>query len=132
MKKRRKAYSVDAMIRFFLQYYNIPTKKDFEKLLTKMDRLEAALNAAEVTGGRVRKGDKRKNAGEKEQIAKARARVTATSKVLGILKTSPQGIDVAGIKAKCGFEDKKIRNIIFRLLKAGAIKRIGRGTYAIK
>ena len=43
-----------------------------------------------------------------------------------------KGVDVPGLKAKSGFEDKKIRNIIFRLSKQGTIKRVGRGLYAIR
>ena len=38
--KKRKQVSFDAMVKFFMQYYNIPTKKDIEKLMNKMDRLE--------------------------------------------------------------------------------------------
>ena len=132
MKKRRKAYTVDAMVRFFLQYYNIPTKRDIEKLLTRMDRLEAAIKAGKVSGRIPRKAGGRKTTAKRGQVAKGRATMTATEKVLSILKRSPKGIDVPGLKAKSGFEDKKVRNIIFRLSKQGTIKRVGRGIYAVQ
>jgi len=132
MKKRRKSYSVDAVVRFFLQYYSIPTKQDVERILKRMDRLEATLKAAKVSGRTAKKASGRKTAGRKGQVAKGRPRMTATEKVLSILRKSRKGVDVPGLKAKSGFDDKKIRNIIFRLSKQGTIKRIGRGLYVIQ
>ena len=55
--------------------------------------------------------------------------MTAVDIVLDTIKRSKQGIDFAQIQAKTGFEEKKIRNIIFRLNKAGKIKRKSRGVY---
>jgi hypothetical protein len=132
MKRRRKSYSVDAVVRFFLQYYGIPTKQDIERILKRMDRLEALVKGAKVSGRTARKASGRKAAGRKGQIAKGRPKMTATEKVLSILRKSRKGVDVPGLKAKSGFDDKKIRNIIFRLSKQGTIKRIGRGLYAIR
>ncbi|MGD8512392.1 MAG: hypothetical protein PVG85_00450 [Deltaproteobacteria bacterium] len=132
MKRRRKSYSVDAVVRFFLQYYGIPTKQDVDRILKRMDRLEAALKAAKVSGRMAKKASGQKAAGRKGQIAKGRPKMTATEKVLSILRKSRKGVDVPGLKVKSGFDDKKIRNIIFRLSKQGSIKRIGRGLYAIR
>lgn len=132
MKKRRRSYSVDAVVRFFLQYYSIPTKQDVDRILKRMDRLEALLKRARVSGGTAKTRLGRKTAVRKGQVAKGRPKMTATEKVLSILRKSRKGVDVAGLKAKSGFDDKKIRNIIFRLSKQGTIKRIGRGLYAIR
>jgi hypothetical protein len=132
MKRRRKSYSVDAVVRFFLQYYGIPTKQDVERILKRMDRLETAVKGAKVSGRTARKVGGRKTTGGKRQVAKSRSKMTATEKVLSILRRSRKGVDVPGLKAKSGFEDKKIRNIIFRLSKQGTIKRVGRGLYAIR
>lgn len=132
MKKRRKSYSFDAMVRFFLHNYNIPTRQDIDRLVTRMDRLEAAIKGSKASGRTARKAGGRKAAGKGKRVAKGRARMTATEKVLSILKRSPKGMDVGGLKAKSGFEDKKIRNIIFRLSKEGTIRRVGRGVYAIQ
>jgi hypothetical protein len=132
MKRRRKSYSVDAVVRFFLQYYGIPTKQDIERILKRMDRLEVALKEAKVSGRTARKAGGRKTAGGKGRVARSRPKMTATEKVLSIVRRSRKGVDVPGLKAKSGFEDKKIRNIIFRLSKQGTIKRVGRGLYAIR
>jgi hypothetical protein len=38
--KKGKTISFDAMVKFFMQNYNIPTKKDVDKVMAKLDRLE--------------------------------------------------------------------------------------------
>ena len=50
-KRKGKAVSFDAMVKFFMQNYNIPTKKDVDRLMAKLDRLENLLKAT-VTSGR--------------------------------------------------------------------------------
>ena len=50
MKKRRKDPSFDVMVRFFLQHYGIATKQDVERILVRMDRLEAAMKAGKASG----------------------------------------------------------------------------------
>ena len=128
MKKKRKTHSVDTMMRFFLQYYNIPTKQDIDKVLNRLDRLETAIKDAQK---RDRKTEVRKSGQSGRRTGGGRQKMTATEQVVSIIKRFPKGIDVAGMKSKTGFEDKKIRNIVFRLAKQGTIKRIGRGVYAI-
>ena len=132
MKKRRKDPSFDVMVRFFLQHYGIATKQDIERILARIDRLETAMKAGKASGRVTGKVSGRKAGAKGKRAAKGRARMTATEKVLSILRRSPKGLDVRGLKAKSGFEDKKIRNIIFRLSQQATIKRVGRGIYAIQ
>ena len=40
-----------------------------------------------------------------------------------------KGVDVPTLKEKTGFDDKKVRNIVFRATKEGKIKKFGRGIY---
>jgi hypothetical protein len=128
MKKKRKAYSMDTMMRFFLQYYNIPTKKDIDKILDRIDRLERVVRNMERDA---LAGESKGRSSRKAKTGKARGKMTATDKILAILRDAPRGIDVAGLKTISGYEDKKVRNIVFRLQKKGAIQRIGRGIYRI-
>ena len=132
MRKRRKSYSVDAVIRFFLQYYNIPTKQDIDRLGKRMERLEEALKASTASVVRRKKAGAGKGVAKKKQAKRGRTKMTATEKVLSVMRRSSKGVDIAGLKKKTGFEDKKIRNIVFRLTKQGIIKRAGRGVYAVK
>jgi hypothetical protein len=114
-RKKGKSISFDAMVKFFMHHYDIPTKRDVEKLIAKMDRLESLITAAPAAGRA--KGRRR------------RSTVPAADEVLSAIKRSKQGLKFVDIQAKTGFVDKKIRNIIFRLNKLGKIKRYSRGVY---
>ena len=117
-KKKGKTISFDAMVKFFMQNYDIPTKKDVDKMMAKLDRLETLIKQSEVGVNNVRAGYSRR-----------RAALSAVDIVLDTIKHSRQGLGFAEIQAKTGFDGKKIRNIIFRLNKIGKIKRKRRGIY---
>jgi len=71
-----------------------------------------------------------KKAPAKKAVAKRKAtQATATDKILQIVKRSKKGVDVPTLKKKSGFDDKKVRNIVFRASKEGKIKKSGRGMY---
>ena len=118
-RRKGKAVSFDAMVKFFMQNYNIPTKKDVDRLMAKLDRLENLMKAAMASGGYALNGS----------VGARKTAVTAVDMVFDVIKRSRQGLGFADIQAKTGFGDKKIRNIIFRLNKTGKIKRKSRGTY---
>ncbi len=54
---------------------------------------------------------------------------TSTDAVLAIIKRSKKGVDVATLKQKTGFDDKKIHNIIYKLKKKGLVKSVSKGVY---
>ena len=66
---------------------------------------------------------------KKAPAAKKTVEVTATDQILKIIKRSKKGVDVPTLKEKTGFDDKKVRNIVFRAAKEGRIKKSGRGIY---
>ena len=71
-----------------------------------------------------------KKAPAKKAPAKKKAvQVTATDQILKIIKRSKKGVNVPALKTKTGFDDKKVRNIVFRAAKEGRIKKSGRGLY---
>lgn len=125
-RRRGKSVSFDAMVKFFMRNYDIPTKQDVEKLMGKMDRIENLIRAA--SSGRMPALNK-KAVGAKHRAAGGKPALTASNKVLEVIKRFREGVGFADIQARCGFEDKKLRNIIFRLNKLGKIKRKGRGIY---
>jgi len=118
-RKKGKAISFDAMVKFFMQNYNIPTKKDVDRLIAKLDRIENLLRASTSIGPY----------SVKNKISQRKTALTAIDIVYDVIKRSRNGLSFAEIQAKTGFEDKKIRNIIFRLNKIGKIKRKSRGIY---
>ena len=113
-KRRGKPISFDAMVKFFMQAYEIPTKKDVDRLMAKLDRLETLIT---VSASHQMKAGLRQHP------------MTALDAVLDTIKRSKQGAGFGEIQAKTGFGEKKIRNIIFRLNKTGKIKRKSRGIY---
>ncbi len=123
---KKKSVSFDAMVKFFMKHYNIPTRKDIERLMTKLERLEAMVKDTAVrakisgTGGRDIKG----------RLQSGRPGMTASDAVLEIIKeTGDEGASFSEIQDKTGFGEKKIRNIVFRLNKLEKIKRKNRGIY---
>ena len=117
-KKRGKMISFDAMVKFFMQNYDIPTKKDVDKLMAKLDRLENLLKQSELGVNNAR-----------GSYSRRRTALSAVDIVLDTIKNSRQGLGFTEIQAKTGFDEKKIRNTIFRLNKIGKIKRKRRGIY---
>jgi len=122
IKKKGKTVSFDAMVKFFMQNYNIPTTKDVEKLIARLDRLEKLVKtSAYAKNRRYARGI---SAG-----ALGRPAMSASDMVLEIIRKFKQGVDFSEIQARTGFEEKKLRNIIYRLTKLGKITRKSRGIY---
>ena len=117
-RKKGKAVSFDAMVKFFMQNYDIPTKKDVDKLIARLDRLENLIKQTTLRPDNATSG-----------YSSRRTAMTAVDIVLDTIKQAKQGLDFAEIQAKTGFDEKKIRNIIFRLNKTGKIQRKRRGVY---
>ena len=127
-RKKGKSVSFDAMVKFFMQYYNIPTRKDIDKLTVKLDRLEKLIKKSMPTG-RDRWG--KAGAVAKGKPATGKAAMTSSDIVLDVIKRFKKGVGFGEIQARTGFEEKKLRNIIFRLHKMGKIVRKSRGIYVI-
>ena len=124
-RKRKKAVSFDAMVKFFMSTYDIPTKKDISKLMDKLDRMEKLIRTTAY--GRKKQVIVRNLAGEKGLKGKVVA--TASDEVFNVIKRFNTGAGFPEIQDRTGFGDKKIRNILFRLNKLGKIKRKNRGIY---
>ena len=124
-RKKGKSVSFDAMVKFFMHNYNIPTKTDIDRLNDRLDQIERLIIdvSANRPKGAVSAGSGKKRGG------RTRYTVTAADKVLTVVKTFKDGASFADIKRRTGFDDKKLRNIIFRLNKTGKIKRKSRGVY---
>ena len=54
---------------------------------------------------------------------------TAVNTVLAIIDSANQGVNIAALKEKTGFDQKKVANIIFKLKKQGKIKTAAKGVY---
>ncbi len=97
--------------------------KKTETLLKKVDKLEKA------QATKKRKPKTKAKPVKKAPAKRKAAEMTATDHVVKIIKRSKRGVDAPTLIKKTGFEDKKIRNILFRACKQGKVKRAGRGMY---
>ena len=122
-RKRRKPASFDAMVKLFIRNYDIPTRKDVDMLMAKLDRLESLIKSgAHADKGRAGTGA----AAQRRKNAKAG---TASETVYQIIKRSRSGVGFAEIRTKTGYNEKKVRNAIYRLHSLGRITRKSRGVY---
>jgi hypothetical protein len=104
-------------------------EKKVEKLLSAYGKSQNPKTASRAKPKTVKTKAKRAAAVKKAAPRKKAAKATATDQILKIIKRSRKGVDVPTLKTKTGFEDKKVRNIIFRASKEGKIKKVGRGIY---
>lgn len=118
-KKKGKSVSFDAMVKFFMHNYNIPTKRDIDALSARLDRIERLIMTS--TSGKGRRRGSPKSGG--------RAAETASDTVLEVIRRYQEGVGFAEIKLQTGYGEKKLRNILFRLHKLEKIKRKSRGIY---
>ncbi len=116
MGKTRKSITFQSAIKLFMRDYNIPTKKDVDRLMAKLDRLEELIRSMPGSGVR--------------RPYKKGGRATATDRVLSVIQEFEQGVAFAVIKDRMEFEEKKLRNILYRLKKTGRIRQLRRGVYA--
>jgi len=123
-KRKGKSVSFDAMVKFFIRNYNIPTRRDVDKLNARLDRLEKLIRASTSFSGRSSPAAGAAGSGPGE-----RSVITATDMVLEVIRSYPQGAGFGDIQAVTGFEGKKIRNVIYRLDKTKKITRKRRGIY---
>lgn len=114
MTQKKRNPSFDAMIKFFLKQYNIATKTEINRLTAKIEELEKTV---------------RKLAGPQNPKTRRSSGKTASDQVLNVISDLPEGARLADIKSKTDFDEKKLRNIIYRLGKQGKIKRKRRGIY---
>ena len=103
-------------IKMLLHRLDIPTKEDISNLHKRLDKLEQLIY---------------QNHPSSRQKGKSRTprKKSASSIVLSIIGNHPEGTNFKTIKAATGFDDKKLRNIIFRLDKIEKIQRVSRGIY---
>ncbi len=102
--------------------------KQTGKLIKAVEKFEKE-KAAKKQKAKPKAKPAKKAAAKKAPAKKKAAAQTATEQVVNLIKRSRKGIDVPTLIKKTGFEDKKIRNIVFKASKAGEIKRAGRGIY---
>ena len=88
---------------------------------------QAAAPSATKTGSEA--AVNKKSPARKPTVRKAK-KPSPTTEVLKKIKRYKKGVDISTLKKVTGFTDSAIRNILYRAVKEGKIKRVGRGIYA--
>ena len=104
--------------------------KKVQALGKTLDSLLKAVEKEEKPKAKPTKATPAKKAPAKKAPAKKQAaQPTATDQILKIIRGSKKGVDAPTLVKKTGFNQKKVRNILFRTYKQGKIKRIDKGIY---
>ncbi|MBW1858962.1 MAG: hypothetical protein JRI70_02535 [Deltaproteobacteria bacterium] len=81
-----------------------------------------------VRKARVKKGPVKKTRAKKVPAKRTKG-VTATDQVMRIIKRTKKGVDAPTLIKKTGFDERSVRNILYRVFNQKKIKRVGRGSY---
>ncbi|MCX5881406.1 MAG: hypothetical protein NTU74_06290 [Deltaproteobacteria bacterium] len=127
-KRSGKSVSFDAMIKFFMIRFEIPTRQDIQRIVNRLDQLEKTIKKNAICGKPKRSGSSKVGGGNSRMSDSGQA-LSASEVILKAIKSSAQGLDYAGISEITHFDEKKIRNILHRLYKTGKIQRKRRGLY---
>lgn len=103
-------------IKILLHRLDIPTREDIAHLHLRLDKLEQLLYQKQPLGKET----------VRPRVSKKKSASTIVFEIIG---NHPEGTNFKTIKAATGFDDKKLRNIIFRLDKTKKIQRVSRGIY---
>ena len=109
--------------------------KSIQALGKTLDRLLKAVEKDEKLKAKptkkipAKRAPAKKTAAKKAPAIKKAAQPTATDQILKIIKGSKKGVDAPTLIKKTGFNQKKVRNILFRTYKQGKIKRLDKGIY---
>lgn len=140
-KNSKSADQLDKIISTLVDMYDIPKKTDIERLIERLEKVEEAIQNSGLDGASpinakekisMRRGRKPGPKPGKKPVRKKQpsdSKETASGVVLEVITMARRGADFSRIKKKTGFEDKKLRNIIFRLKKNKMIKPLRRGVY---
>jgi hypothetical protein len=100
--------------------------KDMQRLL---DNLEEALAVEKPELKTRAKRKAARKAPTRRPARKKPTKATGTDVVLNVVGRSKKGVSTAQIKAKTGFSERKIWDIVNRLKKQGKIKSEKKGVY---
>lgn len=104
-------------------------KKQLKSIAIKIEKIEKLL--AKVSEKKIigRKASKTIKGGSVNIIGKSAQLTTAIDRVVSLIRRSKNGVNIATIKKKTGFEDKQISNLLYKAKKKGLVKSLGKGVY---
>ena len=104
-------------------------QKELIKISKELEKMSRQIQ--ELTSSVTNKNGVAQKASMPKPAASKKGKKSGTQTVLDMVRKYKKGIDAQALIKKTGFDDKKIRNIIFKAQKEGKIERVGRGAYKI-
>lgn len=112
-----------------MKYVNASLKKiakDLTKAARELEKVAAALETQKPAPTKPKKKATAKKPIKKTVSAK---QPTAVDAVFAVIKRSKKGVNMATIKQKTGYDNKKVHNLVYKLKKQGKIKSPAKGVY---
>ncbi len=106
----------EGLLKSFLGRLDIPSGAQVRELHNRLDKLEGLFYQQQTETRNFKKRSK----------VKAKS---ASAVVLDFVEQYPDGVSFKKIKENTKFDDKKLRNIIYRLDKIEKIEKVKRGIY---
>jgi len=107
-----------------------PKKKRAKAPKRTSRRKKPLIRASDKAKARSPTGKSREKTASKKGSTKTKPK-SPYDTVVGIVRRSRKGVTVAGIREKTGFDDKEIRNFIYKAKRQGKIKNLERGVYTL-
>ncbi|MFC1488499.1 hypothetical protein ACFL6B_01485 [Thermodesulfobacteriota bacterium] len=120
----------EAMLSFLSSTLKV-LSQETKQLIEKVSRFEKAQAVLKYKAAVSVRTAYRKTSAVKTPAARKTTSPTATDAVLKVIKRHKKGVGIQKLRDRTGFDDKKIRNIVYRAEKQGKIIRKGRGVYTI-
>jgi hypothetical protein len=102
-----------------------------KELMVRVDKLDKAQAVTASKRKAAIKAASKKKAPLQKTAGRKRAALTPADTVLKVVRRYKKGVGIATLKAKTGFSDKQIRNIVYRATRQGKLRRVGRGIYTL-
>jgi hypothetical protein len=106
----------DGFLKSFLNRFDIPSGAQIRDINNRLDKIEGLFF---------------KQAAEDKTHRKKTKTKSAAAEVIDFIGKYPEGVSFKEIKANTRFNDKKLRNIIYRLDKIEKIEKVKRGIYKL-
>jgi predicted Rossmann fold nucleotide-binding protein DprA/Smf involved in DNA uptake len=105
-------------------------KKQLKSIAAKIEKIEKALGKTSVKKPTEKIAPKKSRVKAVKPVVKSSQDSTAIDTVVSLIRRSKNGVDIATIKKKTGFEDKQISNLLYKAKKKGLVKSLGKGVYS--
>lgn len=126
-RRSGKSVSFDAMIKFFMIRFEIPTRQDIQRIMNRLDQMEKTIKKSAGNSKPRRTGSAPTTDSPRRTVRDTSS--NASEIVLKAIRESADGLCYADISERTHFDEKKIRNVLHRLHKTGKIRRKSRGVY---